>query len=260
MPNLLDIIDLTVTLAGPPKGQAVVSNVSVSIPAKSMVALVGGSGSGKTTTALSILRLLPAGLEISSGKILFEDHNLLEMSNQQLLKIRGPKIAMIFQEPLQALNPVLTIGEQIDEIFMTHTNFSVSQRRQRILELLNLVELPDPKRVVLHYPHQLSAGMRQRVMIAEAIALEPKLVIADEPTSNLDVTLQARILQLFKILQSRLNLSFLLITHDLGLVKHMADEMAIMTGGKIVEKGFSSKIFENPSHQYTQRLLKAVLE
>ena len=166
---------------------------------------------------------------------------------------------MVFQEPVNAFNPVFSIGYQIDEVLQVHTGLKRMQRQKRILELLDLVGLPDPKRTVKDYPHQLSGGMRQRAMIACAIAGDPKLIIADEPTSNLDVTLQARIIELFKKLKNELKLSILLITHDLGMVAHMADHVAVMTQGKIVECGTTSEVLSNPKHVYTQELMEALL-
>ena len=165
---------------------------------------------------------------------------------------------MVFQEPLYAFNPVFSIGGQIEEVLRAHSALSVRQRRERILELLNLVGLPDPKRTAGNYPHQLSGGMRQRAMIAQAIAAGPKLIIADEPTSNLDVTLQANIMELFRKLKDELKLSILLITHDLGMVAHMADHVAVMTEGQIVERGTTREVLEKPQHPYTRALMEAI--
>ena len=166
---------------------------------------------------------------------------------------------MVFQEPLDAFNPVFSIGYQIEEVLQVHTSLNRAQRQTKILELLNLVGLPKPKQTAANYSHQLSGGMRQRAMIAQAIAANPKLIIADEPTSNLDVTLQAHIIELFKKLRDELKLSILLITHDLGMVEHMADNVAVMTDGKIVEHGVTREVLNNPTHQYTQELMEALL-
>lgn len=219
------------------------------------MALVGASGSGKTTTGLAILRLLSPALQIMRGQVIFQKENLLKSSLKEMEKIRGKEIAMVFQEPLNAFNPVFKIGYQIEEVLMCHTPLSKAQRRKRVLELLDKAGLRDPLRAAQSFPHQLSAGMRQRAMIAQAIALSPKLIIADEPTSNLDVTLQARIMELFNKLKNDLKASILLITHDLGLVEHFADSMVILYQGGVVEAGSTKDIFNNPQHAYTQQLL-----
>ena len=228
------------------------------VPALSVTALVGGSGSGKTTMGLAILRLLPLGLVVSQGRILFIGKDVLKFPEERMRLLRGKDISMVFQEPLYAFNPVFSIGGQIEEVLRAHSALSVRQRRERILELLNLVGLPDPKRTAGNYPHQLSGGMRQRAMIAQAIAAGPKLIIADEPTSNLDVTLQANIMELFRKLKDELKLSILLITHDLGMVAHMADHVAVMTEGKIVERGITREVLEKPQHPYTRTLMEAL--
>lgn len=253
-PNLLVVENLTVTVAE----KTIVSAASLEVPALSVTALVGGSGSGKTTMGLAILRLLPLGLVARQGRILFAGEDVLKLPDERMRLLRGKDISMIFQEPLYAFNPVFSIGDQIEEVLSVHTSLSSRRRRARILELLDIVGLPDPQRVAGHYPHQLSGGMRQRAMIAQAIAAGPKLLIADEPTSNLDVTLQAKIMELFRELKDELKLSVLLITHDLGMVTHMADRVAVMTEGKIVERGMTKKVLENPQHPYTRILMEAM--
>ena len=235
---------------------AILENISLEIKPQTILALVGGSGSGKTTTGLAILRLLPPALNIQKGKIHFQGNELLSSLESHMRGIRGKEISVVFQEPLYAFNPVFSMGSQIEEVLRFHTSFNRRQRQQKVLELLKLVEIPDPLRVVKSYPHQLSGGMRQRAMIAQAIAAGPKLLIADEPTSNLDVTLQAKIMDLFRHLKDQLKLSILLITHDLGMVSHLADEIAVMTKGRIVEFGGTQAILENPKHEYTKELLK----
>ena len=252
--NLLVVENLTVMVAG----KNIVSAASLEVPSLSVTALVGGSGSGKTTLSLAVLRLLPLGLIIRQGRVLFAGEDVLNFSEERMRSLRGKDISMVFQEPLYAFNPVFTIGDQIEEVLRVHSAGNARQRRARILELLNLVGLPDPKRIAGNYPHQLSGGMRQRAMIAQAIAAGPKLIIADEPTSNLDVTLQANIMELFRKLKDELKLSILLITHDLGMVAHMADRVAVMTEGNIVERGTTREVLENPQHPYTRTLMEAL--
>ena len=252
--NLLVVENLTVTVAQ----KEIVSAANLEIPFLSVTALVGGSGSGKTTMGLAVLRLLPLGLVVSQGRILFAGEDVLKLPEERMRLLRGKEIGMVFQEPLYAFNPVFSIGDQIEEVLRAHSAGNARQRRERILELLNLVGLPNPQRVAGNYPHQLSGGMRQRAMIAQAIAAGPKLIVADEPTSNLDVTLQAKIMELFRKLKDELKLSILLITHDLGMVAHMADRVAVMTEGKIVERGTTREVLKKPQHPYTRALMEAI--
>jgi len=253
---LLEIKDLSVIVdVG---GKKIVDGLSLSIADRSIFALVGGSGSGKSTTGLAILQLLAPGLTVKSGETLFGGRDLLKIRSEELRNVRGKEIAMVFQEPLYAFNPVLTVGQQIEEVFSSHTDYSREKRMQESLALLDVVGIKEPARVYKSYPHQLSGGMRQRAMIAQAVALKPKLIIADEPTSSLDVTLQARIIELFLKLRDQFGLSVLLITHDLGVVKHMADNVAVMNSGKIVETGNAAAILQNPKHHYTRELLAYV--
>ncbi len=236
-----------------------VDGVSYNINHGETLGLVGESGCGKTVSALSILKLLdipPA--EFHSGQILFKDHDLLQMTEQELNTIRGRSIAMIFQEPMTSLNPVLSIGFQIDEVMINHLGITAREARDRTIELLNMVGISLPQKRAKEYPHQLSGGMRQRIMIALAIACDPELLIADEPTTALDVTIQAQIIEIMLSLQDKLGTSILLITHDLGVIAETADRVAVMYAGKIVEEADVKTIFQNPLHPYTQGLLNSV--
>ncbi len=256
--DLLAVHHLTVTVSVAGQTKTLLDDAHLGVPALSITALVGGSGSGKTTMGLAILRLLPLGLVVTRGRILFAGKELFGISSKDMRLIRGKDIGMVFQEPLQAFNPVFSVGYQIEEVLRFHSFLNASQRREKVLHLLEIVGLPDPKRVVRYYPHQLSGGMRQRAMIAQAIAVNPQLIIADEPTSNLDVSLQARIIDLFRHLKDQLKLSIILITHDLGMVAHMADRVVVMREGKVVEAGATKTVLANPQHPYTQALLEAV--
>ncbi len=256
---LLKIENLTVKIKGNENTLSILDDVSLEIPPQTIFALVGGSGSGKTTSGLSITCLLSPALEIVQGKIHFQGEDLLNYSPIQMQRLRGKEIGMIFQEPLYAFNPVYRIGFQIEEVLKYHTLLNHKERQEKICDLLRLVGLNEPKRIINSYSHQLSGGMRQRAMIAQAIALHPQLLIADEPTSNLDVTLQAKIMDLFLQLKNQLKLSILLISHDLGMVSHLADEIAVMMNGKIVERGKTKEILQNAQHPYTRQLLEALV-
>jgi ABC-type dipeptide/oligopeptide/nickel transport system ATPase component len=254
--SLLKIEDLKVYFSGGAAGK-VIDGLFLEIPEGQITALVGGSGSGKTLTGLSILRLLPAGAKIVAGKIIFGNQDLLQLREDQMRAIRGKDIGMVFQEPLSALNPLFTVGYQISEVLRFHTELNRLQRKRQVLDLLEVVGIPDPPKIISDYPHQLSGGMRQRVMIAQAIAGNPKLVIADEPTSNLDVTLQAQIMELFRNLKKEMGITMLLITHDLAMVSHLADEVAVISGGRIVESGSAGKILQNPQAPFSKQLVEA---
>lgn len=255
--TLLKISDLTVSVQDEVESKKILNAVSFELEAKSILGVVGGSGSGKTTAGLAILRLLSDSLRIDRGQIHFQGQDLLKAPLQELQKIRGKDIAMVFQEPLIAFNPVFTIGYQIEEVLQEHFSFSSSERHKKILTLLEQVGIKDPERIAASYPHQLSGGLRQRAMIAHALAGEPKLLIADEPTSNLDVTVQAKIIELFKEIRNKKDLSIILITHDLGLVEHIADKIIVMNKGSIVESGSVQQILHAPQTAYTKELLEA---
>ncbi|MCG8673483.1 MAG: ABC transporter ATP-binding protein [Pseudomonadales bacterium] len=235
-----------------------VKNVSFDLYKGETLALVGESGSGKSVTAHAITQLLPEKtVSYNSGSVNFNDKDLLKLNDQALREIRGNKIAMIFQEPMTALNPLHTVEKQIRESLFLHQNMNAQQARTRTIELLELVGLPDPASRLKSYPHELSGGQRQRVMIAMALANEPDILIADEPTTALDVTIQKQVLNLIKELQEKLGMAILLITHDLGVVKRYADRVAVMTQGELVETNQTESLFNSPQHEYTQKLLNA---
>ncbi|BCG91207.1 ABC transporter ATP-binding protein [Mesorhizobium sp. 131-2-1] len=255
---LLSVRDLSVAFAQGGKQSLAVDHISFDIAKGETVALVGESGSGKSVSALSVLKLLPyPTASHPSGRILFQGADLLSMDEKALRRVRGNKITMIFQEPMTSLNPLHTIEQQIVEVLKLHQGLGDRQARARTLELLNEVGIRDPEKRLDAYPHQLSGGQRQRVMIAMALANEPELLIADEPTTALDVTVQAQILELLAGLKARKGMSMLFITHDLGIVRKIADRVCVMTKGKIVETGPTRDIFANPQHAYTKHLLAA---
>ncbi len=253
---LLKIEDLAVAFATQEGEALAVDGVHLQITTGRTLGLVGESGCGKSVTALSILRLLPpSGSRIVSGRILFRGIDLLELEESELRRIRGRGIGMVFQEPMTSLNPVYTCGEQIDEVLRLHEGLSRRQARQRTIELLGQVGLADPARRARDYPHQLSGGMRQRVMIAMAVACRPALVIADEPTTALDVTIQRQILDLLESLREEMGMALLHITHDLAVIEGSSQEVAVMYSGVIVEHAPSGEIFSRPAHPYTLGLL-----
>ncbi len=257
-PTLIAVENLSVDFNSGEAATHAVRNVSFDIGAAETVALVGESGSGKTVTALSILRLLPyPTASHPSGKILFKGEDLLTLPPAALRAIRGNKISMIFQEPMTSLNPLHTIERQIAEVLKIHRGLSDRAARERVLDLLDKVGIDDPKGRLGSYPHQLSGGQRQRVMIAMALANEPDLLIADEPTTALDVTIQAQILDLLAKLKAEFNMAMLLITHDLGIVRKMADRVCVMNNGEIVERGRTADLFAAPKHPYTKHLIES---
>ncbi|MBI4636989.1 MAG: ABC transporter ATP-binding protein [Candidatus Rokubacteria bacterium] len=236
-----------------------VDDVSWDVGEGETVALVGESGCGKSVSALSIMRLIeaPAG-RIVGGQVLFKGRDLLGLTDEEMRRVRGREIAMIFQEPMTSLNPVLTIGRQLTEGLEIHLGITTAQARARAVELLGMVGIPDPARRLPQYPHQFSGGMRQRMMIAMALACNPSLVLADEPTTALDVTIQAQILELMKDLSRRLGVAMLIITHNLGVVARYADRVNVMYAGKIIERGTARELYGNPRHPYTLGLLRSV--
>ncbi|APH74360.1 ABC transporter ATP-binding protein [Aquibium oceanicum] len=255
---LLSVRDLSVAFAQGGREQLAVDRVSFDIGRGETVALVGESGSGKSVSALSVLKLLPyPAASHPSGSVLFEGEDLLAKDDTELRRVRGKDITMIFQEPMTSLNPLHSIERQIGEVLKLHQGMSDKQARDRAIELLNEVGIREPEKRLGAYPHQLSGGQRQRVMIAMSLANEPKLLIADEPTTALDVTVQAQILELLDGLKEKNGMSMLFITHDLGIVRRIADRVCVMTKGKIVESGPTKEIFENPQHDYTRHLLAA---
>jgi peptide/nickel transport system ATP-binding protein len=254
---LLEVQDLSVRFKTDEGAVHAVDRMSLALSPSQVLGIVGESGCGKSVTALSILGLLPSTATVN-GSVRFEGAELLGASRSRLRKIRGRKISFVFQEPMTSLNPVLRIGNQIEEVVREHMNLSRRAARGRVLELLDLVHIPDPGRRVEEYPHQLSGGMRQRVMIAMALACDPKILIADEPTTALDVTIQAGILDLLRELRERLGTAIILITHNLGVVADLADRVVVMYAGRKAEEAPVGELFAHPQHPYTIGLLGAV--
>jgi len=256
---LLDIQNLSVKLPRGAERTHAVEDVSYTLNNNEILCVVGESGSGKSITARAIMGLLPAPhVVVDQGSVLFNGEDLIQAKTSRLREIRGGEISMIFQEPMTALNPVMTIGNQIDEVIRFHTKIKKRDRRKRAIDLIDSVHLPDPESVIAAYPHELSGGQRQRAMIAMALAMEPKILIADEPTTALDVTTQAQILKLIKELQQSHDTGVLFITHDFGVVADIADRVAVMQYGKIVEIGTTDQVLNHPQHPYTQSLMRAV--
>lgn len=258
MSNVLEVKDLEITFdtyAGKVKA---IRGVSFDLKKGETLAIVGESGSGKSVTTRSIMRLLSQNANIENGEILFNGEDLIKKSEKEMQGIRGKEIAMIFQDPMTSLNPTMTIGKQISEPIRLHQKLNKDDAKKRALELLNLVGLPDAERRMKQYPHQFSGGQRQRIVIAIALACNPEVLIADEPTTALDVTIQAQILDLMKELQKKIATSIIFITHDLGVVANVADRVAVMYAGKIVEIGTVDEIFYNPQHPYTWGLISSM--
>src|SRR5271155_4528136 len=254
----LSVRDLSIAFRSGTRETLAVDHVSFDIVKGECMALVGESGSGKSVTALSILKLLPYPTAYHpSGTITFKGRNLLPLSEREMRRVRGDEITIVFQEPMTSLNPLHTIEKQIGEILLLHRGLTGAPARARTIEVLSQVGIPDPETRLKSYPHQLSGGQRQRVMIAMALANEPDLLIADEPTTALDVTVQAQIIALLKDIKKRLGMSLLFITHDLGIVRKIADRICVMKEGKIVEHGTVERVFAAPEHPYTQALLAA---
>lgn len=256
---LLDVSNLNVTFELKNASVKAVDNVSFHVKKGEFLAVVGESGCGKSVSSLSILKLLPEKIaNIQSKHLIFDGEDISNWSSDQLREIRGKRISMIFQEPMTSLNPVLTIGDQVTEPLITHLNLSVTEANIRAIELMEMVGIPEPKSRLTQYPHQFSGGMRQRVMIAIGLACQPDLIIADEPTTALDVTIQAQILELLKDISNRLGIAVIMITHNLGVVAAYADRVNVMYAGRIIETGTSNKIFKKPTHPYTIGLLRSV--
>ncbi|MDR2981185.1 MAG: ABC transporter ATP-binding protein [Puniceicoccales bacterium] len=257
--SILTIENLTIGFDTEAGHLTAVDGISLTVPRGKTLGIVGESGSGKSVTALSIMRLLPQPMgKITGGSICFEGRDLVKILLEEMRKIRGSAIGMVFQEPMSALNPVHKIGRQITESIRLHTTLSQTEANQRAIALLQKVGIPAAETRMQSYPHQLSGGMRQRVVIAMALACNPKLLICDEPTTALDVTIQAQILELLKSLQAEFRMSIILITHDLGVIAENCDEVAVMYAGRIVEKTDAKTLFARPLHAYTQALLQAI--
>jgi len=265
--GLLEVSDLSVSFPvatlpgakGPAKGRVrAVDELSFSVGQGETLAIVGESGCGKSMTAFSLLRLVPDPGQIDGGQVKFRGRDLMSLSEREMRQVRGAQISMIFQEPMTSLNPVYSVGAQIGEVLRLHRKLSRRAARARAIELLQLVGIPSPETRVDGYPHQLSGGMRQRVMIAMALACEPALLLADEPTTALDVTIQAQILDLLRRLQAELGMSIVFITHDLGVVAEFANRVVVMYAGRVVESASVSELFRAPKHPYTQGLLASV--
>ncbi len=259
MSTLLEVKNLKTHFFAKNKVLPVVDGVDFEVKKGETLAIVGESGSGKSITSLSIMGLVPKpGGKTVDGEINFDGTNLLSLSENEMFKVRGNEIAMIFQEPMSSLNPVLTIGEQITEVLIYHKKMTKKEARQKAVELLKIVGFARAEEILDDYPHRLSGGMRQRVMIAMAMSCDPKLLIADEPTTALDVTVQAQILELMKELSEKFNSSIILITHDLGVVAELADRVIVMYAGQVVEESGIVEMFDNPLHPYTKGLLSSV--
>jgi peptide/nickel transport system ATP-binding protein len=258
MTSLLRVENLRTVFDATPSPVVAVDDISFEIRKGETLGLVGESGSGKSVTAFSIIRLVQEPGRVTGGKIVFQGKDLLALSEEEMRQVRGAGIGFVFQEPMAALNPVMRIGAHIAEALMVHGMASRSDARARAIELLRAVKIVDPEKRVDDYPHQLSGGMRQRVMMAIALACKPPLLIADEPTTALDVTVQAQILELLRDMKREFDLSLLLITHDFGVIAEMADRVAVMYSGKIVEEGPVRDILRNAQHPYTKNLLASI--
>ena len=256
--HLLEVSNLYTSFFSDKGEIRAVEDVSFSIQSGETLALVGESGCGKSVTALSIMQLLDYPGKVVSGKIVFKGRDLLPLPSNEIRQVRGNQIGMVFQEPMTSLNPVFTIGDQIGEVLEIHTTLSKDEVRKEVLRLLDKVHIPSPERRIDQYPHEMSGGMKQRVMIAMALACNPDLLIADEPTTALDVTIQAQILGLLEELQQEMGMAILLITHNLGVVAQFAQEIIVMYASRIVERASVSQLFANPAHPYTNALLRSL--
>jgi ABC-type dipeptide/oligopeptide/nickel transport system ATPase component len=254
---LLEVSDLKVSFAGPAgRRLEILRGISFSLDRQSTIGIVGESGSGKSVMALSLLRLIPKPpLQQMTGSVLFQGQDLMTLSKAKLRGVRGKQVGFVFQEPMTALNPVMSIGRQIVEMICTHEQLGRRAAWQRGVDLLHEVRIPSPELRMTSFPHELSGGMRQRAMIAMALSCSPSLLIADEPTTALDVTIQAQILELMKELQRQRRMSIIFITHDLGVIAEIADQIVVIQDGAVVEQGSSESVFQEPRHQYTRKLL-----
>lgn len=258
MKALLEVEDLVISLPSDGGEINIVNKVSFSLERGKTLGIVGESGCGKSLTSLSLMGLLPSTLSVKGGDIKLNNVDLTSLTKNERRKLRGKDMAIIFQEPMTSLNPVYTVGFQIVELIRNHENITKKEAYQRALHMLELVGIPRPDEVIHEYPHQLSGGMRQRVMIAIAISCNPSLLIADEPTTALDVTIQAQILDLLQSLQEQMQMSIILVTHDLGVVAEMCDDVVVMYAGEVVERTVVEELFENPKHPYTKGLLSSI--
>ncbi|WP_213997097.1 ABC transporter ATP-binding protein [Tepidanaerobacter syntrophicus] len=258
--NLLELKNVTIEFQKMKSNLKAVDGISFTVKEGEVLGIVGESGSGKSLTALSILGIVPYPGKVTKGEILFKGRDLLNLDEKEMTKVRGNYVSMIFQDPRVSLDPVYKIGDQLIEAIQHHKKVTLREAQERALKLLNLVGIPHPKRYIEAYPHELSGGMCQRIMIAIALSCQPELLIADEPTTALDVTVQAQILELLKNLRQDLKMSVILITHDLGIIADMADKIVVMYAGQIVESGYVSRILTSPLHPYTRGLLKSVLQ
>lgn len=255
---LLEIKNLAIEFHDTVPPTKIVEDISFSMMEGEILGIVGESGSGKTQTALSVMGLLGEHARMPRGEILFQGRDILKMPKEELWSIRGKEIGIVFQEPMTSLNPVMTIGEQVEESMGIHSSYSAQERKAKALAMMKNVELPNPELLYGKYPHQLSGGMRQRVMIAAALVMEPKLLIADEPTTALDVTIQAQILKLLQRINKEQGTAILFISHDLGVIRHLCSRVIVMNQGKAVEQGDVHEIFRHPSMEYTRKLLAAI--
>ncbi|HHX20477.1 MAG TPA: ABC transporter ATP-binding protein [Clostridiales bacterium] len=255
---LLQVKNLTTSFVTDSGEVHAVNGVSFNLDRGRVLGIVGESGSGKSVTAYSIMRILSDNGRVESGQVLFEGKDILQTPESEMRQFRGERISIIFQDPMTSLNPVFTVGSQLSEAIRLHTDRTRAQAKARALELLRLVGVNEPDKRLRQYPHQLSGGMRQRVMIAMALACEPDILIADEPTTALDVTIQAQILELMRSLQKQLGMAIIMITHDLGVIAEMCDEIIVMYAGRICERGTAEEIFYNPRHAYTKGLLRSI--
>ena len=256
-PPLLSVRDLSLSVRSA-RSYKLVDGISFDVPEGGVLGIVGESGCGKSVSALSLLRLTSPAIELSSGQILFNGEDLTQRSDERIRAVRGAEMAMIFQEPMTSLNPVFTIGNQIVEALQTHEKLSARAARNTAIEFLGHVGIPSPQTRFDNYPHQLSGGMRQRAMIAMAVACQPRLLIADEPTTALDVTIQAQILDLLRRLRKEFGMAVIIITHDLGVIADIADSVVVMYAGRVVEQASVGSLFERPMHPYTEGLLGSV--